>query len=210
MLGVLICYGYVGMILVIAYGLKRYGEERSRKFVHMMTANWWLIAMRFFDTVWGPLLISVSFLIVNLLGERYKLFKQIEVKQRNAGYGTVYYSVSMIILTLLSYGTSNLGIGLVGCLILGYGDGLAALIGQRYPVVKYQIRGNHKSLSGSLSMFAVGIIVVRLVGGLAHHSISVSGTLVIAVTATGLEAIARGGRDNLWVPVVSGVLYAIL
>lgn len=210
MLGLILCYGYVGMVLLAAYGLQGYGEEKSRKFVHIMTANWWLIVMVFFKTVWGPLLVSSSFLIVNLLAYRYKFFRQIEVHKRDPGYGTIYYSMSMMGLTVLSFCMNNLCIGLVGCLALGYGDGIAALMGQRFPIRVYHIGNNRKSVGGSTGMFVVVTCVVILADFIAQQPFNLATTLLIAASATFFEAIAHGGRDNLWVPLVSGILYGFL
>ncbi|MGL4345152.1 MAG: diacylglycerol/polyprenol kinase family protein [Cellulosilyticaceae bacterium] len=210
MIGLIACYGYVAVILVVAYAIQRYGEEVSRKFVHIMTANWWLISMLFFQKIWGPLLISLSFLVVNLVGNKYRLFRQIQVSKRDPGYGTIYYSVSMIILTLMSYGLGDLTIGLVGSLVMGYGDGFAALIGRRWPICTYRLRGNTKSIGGSLTMFGVTVMVVSGATWLANNPSNLELSLMIGIVGAILEAIATRGRDNLWVPIGCAFLYVIL
>lgn len=115
----------------------------------------------------------------------------------------------MIILTLLSYGFNDLTIGLVGCLIMGYGDGLAAIVGRRFPILKYQIKGNNKSLGGSLTMFIISIMVVLLAQFIAKVPINYWVTISVGSVATCLEAIAHKGRDNLWVPLGSVWVYCM-
>ena len=84
-----------------------------------------------------------------------------------------------------------------------WGDGLAALVGQRYGEHPYQVWGEKKSWEGSLAMCLVSYIVCATILGFVQGATPstwlVSG--IVAVLATALEAVSKYGIDNLSVPI---------
>jgi phytol kinase len=93
-----------------------------------------------------------------------------------------------------------------------WGDGLAALIGQRYGKHVYIVWGTKKSWEGSLAMAVASYIVSSSI------LLSVQGNtwltwlvaLIVALVATALEAFSWYGIDNLSVPIVSAGLGFLL
>ncbi len=55
-------------------------------------------------------------------------------REENDGFGTVYYAISILLVTIFSYLQSNPMIGTTGMLIMGYGDGFAAILGKKLKV----------------------------------------------------------------------------
>ncbi len=93
-----------------------------------------------------------------------------------------------------------------------WGDGLAALIGQRFGQHHYKVWGREKSWEGSLTMALVSYFVSSLVllgvQGNVWQTWVVS--LAVALVATGLEAFSMFGIDNLTVPLGSAALSFVL
>jgi dolichol kinase len=86
----------------------------------------------------------------------------------------------------------------VGIAAMSYGDGFAALIGERYGKHKFKISSDTKSVEGSLGMFLVLMVSLFIV--LIYFNVTIPSLLVIpcvAITATIFEAITPKGLDNL-------------
>ena len=125
--------------------------------------------------------------------------------------GTVYFPISLLILVLLTF-TDVIGastyIGAIGILIMGYGDGLAAVIGKKY--------GKHplafgKSFEGSITMFIVSFLVTFTI--LVRYGSLASAVLVglgVAIAGTVIELFTPKGLDNLTVPLGTAILAFIL
>mmetsp|Transcript_12600 Transcript_12600/g.31002 ORF Transcript_12600/g.31002 Transcript_12600/m.31002 type:complete len:243 (-) Transcript_12600:159-887(-) len=85
--------------------------------------------------------------------------------------------------------------------VLGFGDGIAPVIGKRYGRTWYKLSGRKKSVEGSVGCFLAslfGLQVFRFVMGYPHYNfyvwtgVSLIGTLV--------EAASPGDFDNLTIP----------
>nr|MBA3923985.1 phosphatidate cytidylyltransferase [Nostocaceae cyanobacterium] len=122
--------------------------------------------------------------------------------------GTFFYAVSIGILIAYFWHLQQPQYAALGVLVMTWGDGLAALIGQRYGQHKYKVWGLQKSWEGSLAMLVASYIVSSLillgVQGNIWQTWIIS--LVVAVVATGLEGFSIFGIDNLTVPLGSAVL----
>ena len=131
--------------------------------------------------------------------------------ERGAGkgdLGTVYYAISLFLLALISFGPlQNPIVGGVGILIMGYGDGLAAVVGTSWPKRPYQLLGAEKTLSGSLTMLVTSFLVTLVLLAATGQPQVLMPALTLALLATGLEAITPLGLDNLTVPLVSAGAY---
>ena len=85
--------------------------------------------------------------------------------------------------------------------MLGWGDGLAPIIGTRYGKLKYRVLSD-KSVEGSLaflvgSIFA-GLFFVRLI---VPESFDATKIVTIAVIATIVEGISPKEVDNITIPL---------
>ena len=84
-----------------------------------------------------------------------------------------------------------------------YGDGFAALIGQKFGRIKYKVFGGTKSLEGSLTMFVVTTVMSVFVW-------MVFTTIGYPMPNTICEALSYGGIDNLTVPALTAILYYLV
>jgi phytol kinase len=93
-----------------------------------------------------------------------------------------------------------------------WGDGLAALVGQRFGRHPYQLWGSQKSWEGSLTMALASIgVALGVLGWTAGWSTQVAVTaLAVAISATALETLSIYGLDNLTVPLGSALLAYVL
>lgn len=207
-LGIIVSFIYVFAVIFLAGFLERFGKEASRKTIHILVANWWLIAMIFFKTSLWAAFVPACFVLLNTLSYRFNLFSAMERGEGRGDLGTVYYAISLLILALFSFSAyGNPIIGGLGILMMGYGDGLAAVVGKKYPLGPYQLGDNKKSLSGSLTMFVASFLVGFLFLTVTGQSQALVPALVLSTIATALEAITPWGLDNLTVPLLSSAAY---
>jgi phytol kinase len=200
---------WLSLVLSIAWvaGRTRKNSEIVRKIVHIGTGNvillaWWLDM--------PPILgITASILAggFTLLSYRLPILPGINSVGRKS-LGTFFYSVSIGILVACFWYLNQPQYAVLGILIMAWGDGFAALIGQRFGKHKYHIFGGQKSWEGSLTMTALSYVICSLIlyniQGNIWQTWVVS--LVVAVMATGLEMLSYLGIDNLTVPLGSAAL----
>lgn len=212
--GIIVSILYVGIIIVSAKVFEKAGKEASRKYIHIMLSNWWIIAMIFFDNMFCAAATPALFVVVNYLSYKKGIIKVMERDDKDdnkESLGTVYYALSLFILALLTFGPLNDPIiGLCGIFVMGYGDGLAAVIGQAVKSKEFEINGNKKSLAGSGTMFCITLII--FVAFLIYNNadyIAIKAILV-AVLMTIIEAVSIKGTDNLTVPLITSLLALLM
>lgn len=212
-IGVVVSFAFVFALIGIATLLRSRNvvdASLARKIIHIGVSHWWLIAMAMMD---HPLIAAIgpaTFIAVNYLSLRLDLFPAMEEAGAGNKWGTVYFPISLLILTLICFsGAMPLYVGGIAILVLGYGDGLAALVGERAPaLVKLRVFGGSKSLSGSLAMLAASTVVAAAFLSLFHPDAGnvpfvLGAAVAIAVVATVTEALTPLGLDNLSVPLVT-------
>jgi phytol kinase len=201
---------WVLLIQAIAWVVNRFvndDPEILRKIVHIGTGNvillaWWL-------NMPPSIGITASILAsaITLLSYRFPILPGINSVGRQS-LGTFFYSVSFGILVACFWYLQQPQYAALGILVMTWGDGLAALIGQRFGKHKYKVFGGQKSWEGSLTMTVVSYIVSSLIllGVQGNISSTWIISLVVALVATGLEAVSFLGIDNLTVPLGSAAL----
>ncbi len=210
-IGIAACW--VGVVGLLAFALRRWYAadlEITRKVVHIGAGNvillaWWLkipaaIGIGF----------SILFSLIALLSYRLPLLPGINSVGRKS-LGTFFYAVSIGVLIACFWKTAP-EFAVLGVLIMTWGDGLAALVGQRWGQHPYKLWGMQKSWEGSLAMLVVswivsGLVLLGIYGPILQL---LPITLALAVVATGLEAFSKLGIDNLTVPLGSAALAFLL
>lgn len=201
---------WIGLLLLVASLLRRFGTDNSeviRKVVHIGTGNiiliaWWLHIPAFIG-VGASILAS----IVTLLSYRFPILPGINSVGRKS-LGTFFYAVSIGVLVAWFWTINRPQYAALGILVMAWGDGLAAIIGQKFGKHPYKIWDNQKSWEGSGTMALMSFIVSCLI------FLSVQGnnwqtwivSLSVALLATILEAFSIYGIDNLTVPLGSAAL----
>ena len=200
---------WVLIILLIAWVVNRFADkpEIVRKIVHIGTGNVILIAWWLDIPASVGITASILASAITLLSYRLPILPGINSVGRQS-LGTFFYSVSFGILVAWFWYLQQPQYAALGILIMTWGDGLAALIGQRFGKHKYKVFGTEKSWEGSLTMMFVSFIVCSLilVGTQGNSWQTWVVSLVVAVIATALEAFSFLGIDNLTVPLGSAAL----
>ena len=197
----------------LSEGLRRlgYGPEITRKVVHIGAGHVILIAWWLSVPAWAGIAASVVFSGVALLSYRFPLLPGINSVGRKS-LGTFFYALSIGLLIVCFWPIQQPQYAAIGILTMTWGDGLAALIGQRFGQHPYQIWGEKKSWEGSLAMLVVSYAVCA--GILYSVQGAVMATWAIAaaaaITATALESASKYGIDNLSVPLgTAAVCYGL-
>ncbi|NLD91423.1 MAG: hypothetical protein GX639_02020 [Fibrobacter sp.] len=213
-IGILISYVYVFAIIGIATLLQKkklLSSEGSRKFIHILLSNWWILAMVLFTSNIAASVGPFTFVIINYLSYKKKWFGAMERKGGKEDLGTVYYAISLLILALITFSpSSHPSIGALGILVMGYGDGFAAVIGKRFGRLKFKISGSEKSLEGCLTMFILSFVTAYTLFLFFPVPEMLIYSLTIALFATLLEGLTPHGFDNLTVPLGASLFYSIL
>ncbi len=208
--GILVSVIFIGIVMLSARVFEKAGKEASRKYMHIMLSNWWIIAMIFFDNIFYACLMPALFVVINYLSYKKNIIKVMErdsEDENKESLGTVYYAISLLILVILTFGPiNNPLIGLCGIAVMGYGDGLAAVIGQSIKSPEYRVGKNKKTIAGSLAMFLVTLII--LLGFFTYNGTSyvIIKSLLIAILMTIIEAVSIKGTDNITVPLTTSLL----
>lgn len=205
---------WVFIVIFTAWTVSRFTNSKPeiiRKIVHIGTGNvillaWWLEIPAFV-----AITASVFASIITLLSYIFPLLPGINSVGRKS-FGTFFYAVSIGILVGWFWDLKQPQYAVLGILIMAWGDGLAALIGQSLGKHKYTLLGRQKSWEGSLTMtfvsYLVSILILLTTQGNIWQTWVIS--LGVAVIATGLESVSFLGIDNLTVPLGSAALAYML
>lgn len=200
---------YLGMLVAIADTLSRLlpnDPELTRKVVHIGSGNVILLAWWF--NITRQVIVSAAIIAALIAITSYiiPILPSIESVGRKS-FGTLFYAISIGVLTACFW-QSNPQYTVIGILVMAWGDGMAAIIGQRFGQHKYQIGTITKSWEGSLAMatasFMVSELILLVVAGNTWQIVLIS--LIVAVISTILEAFSKFGLDNLTVPLSSGFI----
>jgi len=204
--------GLCGGILVGAELLRRRGlaAERTRPLVHVSMG---LAASAFpwtFVSPWSVATLCGAFLaLVGWSHRRGRLLSVHGVARRSGG--GVYFPAAVAVLFFLTVGRPALYVSSV--LVLALADPMAALVGGAGGRRLYRVRGDVKSLEGSLAFLATAIPCVLLplvhLTSLPMRTCLLS-ALLAALFATACEAASPAGSDNATVPLGTWLVLAAL
>lgn len=194
--------GVIGLLAEWLYRNTNSGAEVARKVVHIGVGNVILLAWWLHIPAWVGIGASILFSAIAFLSYRLPILPSINGIGRKS-LGTFFYAVSIGVLVAWFWSIQQYHFAVLGVLVMTWGDGLAALVGQSIGKHPYKIWGMLKSWEGSLAMFVVSYIVCGLI------LLSVYGVVwqiwvisfLVATLATSLEAFSKYGIDNLTVPI---------
>nr|WP_319473229.1 hypothetical protein [uncultured Sphaerochaeta sp.] len=207
LLGLALSFPFLALVILVGILLRRYASlssEAMRKFVHIGVSNWWFIEVTFFTSLSYALVGPILFIILNSLFTFLDWGKALGMDDKKRNYGLIYFPITLLVLVVLQYQGvfSNLACS-IAVFVMGYGDGLAALVGTKWGKKKLPVPGMVKSWAGTLTMASVSTVVTLI--GLGFFSAlsfpAVLGlSLVIGISAAIMEAITPLGLDNITVP----------
>ena len=202
------CGLYVCLEALVAFVFHKFHLVKSegiRKFIHIATS--FLI----FPVIYGikePGLRYVGplfFVFFNAIASYGG--RAIGLSDEKRHIGLVVYPLSVLFLVFLfNIGYMGAESAVSGVLIMGLGDGMAALVGTKWGKHKYKVfKVGVKSVEGTFSMFVASFLVV--------YFLSPCGVLValfVALFSSLVENISPSGVDNATVPILSSLLLEVL
>jgi phytol kinase len=198
----------------------------SRKIIHIGTGPIFVLSWLFFDDAWisrwlaalVPFAITVQFALVGtgaIKDEAAVRAMSRSGRRSEILRGPLYYGIVFIVLTLVYWKGSPIGI--VALMLMCGGDGLADVVGRRWGSVKLSWNPN-KSWVGSLGMLlggwilAAGIYSIYVAVGIFSGPvwISLPALTLIALICTFVEMLPIKDVDNLTVTAAAILLGHLL
>jgi phytol kinase len=191
--------------LVTNHGLPR---DISRKITHICAGSVIIFLPLFIDGHWSHYLNVTVFAVWTILLIQKGLFAAEDdqaVKtmtrtgdKRELLKGTLYFVIVAMICGTLYYKRLE---GVLAMAILGWGDGLAPVIGTRFGKIKYHVLSD-KSVEGSLAFLvgsvAAGLFFVRLILPDMFDPFQI---IAVSIIATIVEGLSPKEVDNLTIPI---------
>lgn len=210
-IGVVISFTFLISVLIatkiLLHWLPGISPEVVRKFLHITVSNWWFILLFCFETFQAKVIPPAAFVVVNSLATFLDWARLLGMHDRQRNYGLIYFPISLVV--LLIFGEREIASPFatgVGALVMGYGDGSAAIIGRTWGRRQIHPLLGSKTYLGTLSMLVVSFIVICLFS-IGYETewltcpIGWFAAMSTAVFATFLELVTPFGLDNLSVPI---------
>ena len=182
-------------------------SELVRKLAHMSSAVF---------AAFLPLVLSfaqiaalgLAFALVMAMSVRLQIFRSIHGVSRTT-YGEVFFPLGIAALAILCPRPLPFAYGV---LVLGLGDGLAALVGGRLGRRVVPLLQTSKTLWGSGTFLVVCFVLGTLLLGSAGVPLlyALAAAAAMAIVLTPVELYLTHGLDNLALPVLAGSLAAAL
>ena len=186
--------------------------EVVRKSLHMAMGVATLSFPWLFDSVWAVVALAVLSALFLTAIERLPRWRdslgQVVAGVQRRSWGTLFFALAVASVFAMSDGDPLLYC--VPVAMLTFGDSLAALVGRRFGMVKFQTGEGRKSWEGAGAMFAVTFLVV-LTGLLLWPPVGMEwmgkllAALMMGLVGMAVEAVSWRGLDNLFLPLLGHV-----
>jgi phosphatidate cytidylyltransferase len=188
--------------------------ERTRKLSHFGGCAVFLIIPLLPVKHWQALVLCSIFTVFLLATRKLGMLKAIHAVDRRGSLGSYCFPVALLVCYLAFTVHGVRAWFYVPVLVMAVSDSMAALVGKRWPIGRYTILGDAKSLAGSsaffVSAFCITLAAAFFVDAPTAHGWWIVHALIVAIGTTAAEALAVRGLDNLAVPLVAlGLLYAL-
>jgi phytol kinase len=201
---------FVGSIVLLAelgHRWQWFSAEQSRKIVHIGTGNVIALAWLLQLPAWVGITSALLAGMITLISYWLPILPGVNSVGRKS-YGTFFYAVSMGLLIAIFWPLQHPEYAAIGILVMAWGDGLAAIVGQRWGRHPYKIFGNSKSLEGSATLLLVSYIVTTIILYVANGNLPIVWLvgIPVAIVAVILESISQFGLDNITLPSGAAML----
>lgn len=208
--GIAIVGGWLTFLLGLAewlYRSQHLPAELSRKLVHIGTGHVVLLAWWLDIPAWIGIAAAIVAAGIAIASRWLAILPSVNGIGRDS-WGTLFYAISIGVSIGVFFAQGQPHLAAIGIGVMAWGDGLAAIVGQKFGRHRYHIWGMTKSWEGSLTMFmasfVVSVLVFSFVSGFGWPVWAIA--VIIAAIATILEAFSKWGIDNLTVPLGSAIV----
>ncbi|MGF1676986.1 MAG: diacylglycerol/polyprenol kinase family protein [Rivularia sp. (in: cyanobacteria)] len=200
-----------GLVAVMNFCVTRLklSPDISRKITHIGAGSLIGFLALYNDSHWSKYLNVTIFVVWIVLLIQKGLFaddndEAVKTMTRNGDKsellkGPLYFVIVATICGTLFYKTFA---GVIAIAILGWGDGIAPIIGSRYGKLKYEVLST-KSVEGTVSMlvaaFAASVFFVWLI---IPNELNIMRIFLLTIIATIVEACSPKEIDNILIPTV--------
>ena len=177
----------------------------NRKIIHSIVG----VAVSFSPFIFlsniQPLILAVTFLIINLFSYKHNKLKSFHNLNRKT-LGTIFFPLGFIIIAALFW---EYKYNIACCfMILAIADPLSSLTGENIKKPhKYNIGGDVKSYEGSIIMFLSTFIILYLFSNSVFHQFDTLETFLAIMLScfaiTIAEAMSIKGSDNISIPLTA-------
>lgn len=191
-------YAYLLLVMGISFAVsKRFqNNEISRNIVHICAGLGWVIYKLFFPATIHPVIISSSFVLLTVITTKLKISF---VERKEGSFGTIFFTLSMLIMSMLGYKSPMLfDIFGIAIICLSCGDAAANIIGSRFGKKNIYKK---KSVQGMIACFATSVLAMIMLKYLFKIDLSISAICLLAVLCSVTELFA-GDYDNIAIPAV--------
>jgi phytol kinase len=208
-----VIYVFAVVAIMDKFVQKGFPQDVSRKVVHIAAGSWiffWAFYnnshwSKYFNIapafIWSILLLQKGF-FAKPDDEAVKTMTRTGDK-RELLRGPFYFTLVMNLMGTVFYNTS---LSVTAMAYLGWGDGIAPVIGKKYGKHKYNFL-SEKSIEGSISFLIAGFLSAALFNYIIFGSINLVQIIIAGIVSTIIEALSPKDMDNILVPLFICLLY---
>lgn len=152
------------------------------------------------------IILGVGFFLLLVLSKWKNLLNSIH-KINDQSIGALLFAPSLTLTAIIFWPTNPL-IFQGAALVLGLSDGVAGFVGDRYGKGKYNITGA-KTIEGSLTFFLVTVLILSGLLYINGALPAFDGAIFVfsaSLLLTAVEASFGKGWDNLFIPIITGLI----
>ncbi|MEB3217118.1 MAG: phosphatidate cytidylyltransferase [Nostocales cyanobacterium 94392] len=200
-----------GLVAVMNFCVTRLNlpPDISRKVTHIGAGSLIVFLPLYNDSHWSKYLNVTIFVVWIVLLIQKGLFasdedEAVKTMTRNGDKsellkGPLYFVIVATICGTFFYKTFP---GIIAMTTLGWGDGIAPIIGSRYGKLKYEVLSS-KSVEGTVSMFVAAFSAsVFFVWLIIPSELNIMRIFILTIIATLVEACSPKEIDNILIPTV--------
>lgn len=197
--GYLASLGYLAVIIAFFEIIRKkfkLNVEITRKILHILIGFTWVIMDIFWGVSYHQIIMCALFVVINALSLKFKIFSSIERSNEKNHFGTVYYAVAMLVLSVVSflYPPIHMPFGMA-VMCLSFGDGFAPLSSKIFKKHNLKLT-NSKTLAGTIACIVFSFLALLVFNVCYKLEYSILSLVTIAFAVGVIELLVGFGLDN--------------
>ncbi len=202
----ILCFGYVTLLVFVAYLLSVFASWKSesiRKLIHIFTSFIIIPCIYCVSSPVYKVALPFVFIFINTFAVLSGMVKKLNIEEKNRNIGLILYPIAVTLVVYLeAYGFIHSQSAISGILMLGLGDGAAALVGKKWGKHTFTVYNkSRRSLEGCFTMALVSALIV-----LFFTDMTLIYVMITAILVAFTEAFSPSSFDNISVPLVGAAL----